>query len=391
MKVYKNISELITLKGVHQKDGRNLIPEDLSSIKNATIVFDEYIQWLGKNEELPKEFTNLPFEDFSHKILLPEIIDSHTHLIFAGNRSHEYRARLDGADYEEIAKMGGGILSSSRATNEIKSDELLKLCRNRIEKIHSYGVGTIEIKSGYGLNYEKEKELTLLIDQLKKEFHPKIQIINTFLAAHAIPENTTSNDYISQVVIPLMEELKDVIDIVDIFHERGYFEESHVSSLFQKAKSLNLNIKSHADEFYDNNGASLASSFNALSCDHLLKISNQGIKDLSNSNTVATLLPGTAFFLGKALAPARSILDAGVKVAMASDYNPGSNHWDNLIQIAKMSAPSLKMNTAELIASITYNAASSLNLKNQGHLKIGTKARFTEFNYKSLNEFLYNW
>jgi len=391
MKVYKNISELITLQGVHKKDGRNLLPEDLSSIQNAAIVFDEHIKWFGKNEELPEKFINLPFEDLTHKILLPEIIDSHTHLIFAGNRSHEYRARLDGVDYEEIAKMGGGILSSSRATNEIKADDLLELCRKRIKKIHSYGIGTIEIKSGYGLNYQKEKELTLLIDQLKKEFHPNIQIINTFLAAHAIPENTSSDDYISQVVIPLMEELKDVIDIVDIFHEQGYFEESHVSSLFQRAKSLNLNIKSHADEFYDNNGASLASSFNALSCDHLLKISNQGIKDLSNSNTVATLLPGTAFFLGKALAPARSILDTGAKVAMASDYNPGSNHWDNLIQIAKMSAPSLKMNTAEIIASITYNAAASLNLKNQGHLEIGLKARFTKFDYRNLNEFLYNW
>jgi len=391
MKVYKNISELITLQGVHKKDGRNLLPKDLSSIKNAAIVFDEYIQWIGKNEDLPQRFSSLPSEDLNKQILLPEIIDSHTHLIFAGNRSNEYRARLDGADYEEIAKMGGGILSSSRATNNIATNDLLDLCRNRIKKIHSYGIGTIEIKSGYGLNYKKEKELTLLIDQLKREFHPNIQIINTFLAAHAIPKDTTSDDYINKTVIPLMEKLKDIIDIVDIFHEQGYFEEKHVSTLFKKAKSLNLNIKSHADEFYDNNGASLASSFNALSCDHLLKISDQGIKDLSNSKTIATLLPGTAFFLGKPLAPARSILDAGVKVAMASDYNPGSNHWDNLIQIAKMSAPSLKMNTAELIASITYNAASSLDLKNQGYLEVGSKARFTKFHYKNLDEFLYNW
>jgi imidazolonepropionase len=182
-----------------------------------------------------------------------------------------------------------------------------------------------------------------------------------------------------------------IIDAVDIFHEKNYFNADDVSLLFMKAKSLGIPRKIHADELNDNSGSSLAVEFEALSADHLLKINAQGIADLAYSKTVATLLPGTAFFLGKTLAPARAILDGGVKVAIASDYNPGSCHCDNLLLIASLSAAQLKINQCELWAGITMNAAAALGLTNQGALTIGMNPRFSLFKVKSLSEITYNW
>lgn len=182
-----------------------------------------------------------------------------------------------------------------------------------------------------------------------------------------------------------------IIDAVDIFHEKNYFTSEDVDLLFTKAKSLGIARKIHADELNDNDGASLAVKHDALSADHLLKVSAKGIEDLAQGKTVATLLPGTAFFLGKPLAPARSLLDGGAKVAIGSDYNPGSCHCDNLLLVASMSAAQLKLNQAELWAGITLNAASALGLKDQGVIASGLKPRFSLFKTESLSHITYNW
>jgi imidazolonepropionase len=392
MKGIKNLNQIITLAKASEKDGRNLLPEDLGILKNASIVYDdEQILWVGT--EVPVDYKNITWADGTGSILLPELVDSHTHLIFAGDRSDEYAMRLNGDSYESIAKSGGGILATTTATNEINPNDLFNLCCERIEAINSYGIGTIEIKSGYGLNYEKEKELTLIIDKLKKKYFPKVQIFNTFLAAHAVPKDfKSSSEYIEKSVIPLLEELApmDVIDAVDIFHEEGYFDTKDVALLFEEAKSLGLKVKSHADEFKDNKGAELACKYEALSCDHLLRTNDKGIKALVNSKTVACFLPGTAFFLGKEQVDARKFLDAGAKVAIASDYNPGSCHYDNLLQIALLAAPTYKMNIAQLWASITLNAAHSLGLYQQGCIKVGMKSRFSLFRVKSIEMLSYS-
>ncbi len=395
IKVYKDISQLATLEGAYQKDGRNLNPQDLTLINDGCVVFDsKEILWVGKSSDIPKDYSNLPYQSMKGKTLTPEIVDSHTHLIFGGDRSEEYAMRLNGEDYQKIAEAGGGILSTSRATNNLSSQELFKLCCQRIERIYSYGIGTIEIKSGYGLNLNKEKELTLIIDKLKKHYTPKIQIFNTFMPAHAVaPGFKTGSEYIEKVVFPLLEELAPIkiIDAVDIFHEKGYFNSQDVVLLFEEAKRLGLKIKSHADEFQNNNGALLASSYQAVSADHLLRISEEGIKELSQSKTVATLLPGTAFFLGKEQVNARKLLDKGVKVAMASDYNPGSCHCDNLLLLASLAAPTYKMNICELWSAITLNSAHALGLKKQGAVIKGLKPRFSLFDTKNLSQITYSW
>jgi len=197
----------------------------------------------------------------------------------------------------------------------------------------------------------------------------------------------------NQVVLPLLEELsaEKAIDAVDIFHEKGYFDDKDTRALFEKAKSLDVPLKIHADEFNDNKGALIASEFGALSADHLLATAKDGIEALANSKTVATLLPGTAFFLGKPLANAKAFLDAGCKVALASDYNPGSCHCDNLLLIASMAGKNLGLNAAQLWASITLNAAAALGLNDQGRLEAGAKARLSFFECDSFDEVIYSW
>lgn len=394
IKALKNLNEIVTLSSAHAKDGRNLTPEDLSLITDGAIVFDEKeILWVGETKNLPSEYEACAVSLANH-VLTPEIVDSHTHLIFGGDRAGEYVERLNGVSYEEIARRGGGILLTMNQTNAASSEELYLSAKERIQRISSYGVGTIEVKSGYGLNFEKEYELSLIIDRLKKEFAPTVQIINTYMAAHDVPKNfKSSKEYISEVVIPLLEKLAPlkIIDVVDIFHEKNYFDDEDTTLLFQTAKRLGIPGKIHADELNDNGSAALGAKLNSLSCDHLLQISDEGILALKNSSTVATLLPGTAFFLGKPLAPAKKMLDAGVKVAIASDYNPGSCHCDNVLLVASISAAQLKMNVAQTWCGITLNAAHALGLKEQGALMVGMKPRFSLFKAKSLSHISYNW
>lgn len=394
MKTYIHIKELVTLKNAHSKDGRNLLPEDLSIINDGAIVFnDEEILWVGETCGLPSEY-NKNTIDLTGHILTPEIVDSHTHLIFGGDRASEYVERLNGIPYEEIARRGGGILLTMNQTNNSSEDELYLSAKKRIERIASYGVGTIEVKSGYGLNFDKEYEISLIIDRLKKEFAPRLQIINTYMAAHDVPKTfKDSAHYMSEVVIPLLEKLAPlkIIDNVDIFHEKNYFTDADTALLFETATRLMIPAKMHGDELNDNGSAALGVKLGALSIDHLLKINDDGIQALANSSTVATLLPGTAFFLGKPLAPGKKLLDAGVKVAIASDYNPGSCHCDNVLMVAQISAAQLKMNITEIWCGITLNAAHALGLRNQGAIVIGMKPRFSLFEAQSLAHISYYW
>lgn len=397
MQIYKNINEVLTLSCAHQKDGRNLIPEDTSVIQGAAIVFDEHeIIWVGDSENIPVEYIKKAkvVKDLSGHVVTPELVDSHTHLIFGGNRANEYQMRINGADYQEIARADGGIVATSNGTNNTNDEKLISLCRERINRIKSYGVGTIEIKSGYSLNYHGEKRMTEIIGKLKDEFSPDVQIINTFMPAHALPQGFNSTgQYMDEVVIPLLDELagKNIIDCVDIFHEEGYFNENDVRKLAAKALEYGIPLKTHADEFNDNKGAILACELNALSCDHLLCTTEDGIKKLSESKTVATVLPGTGLFLGKPKADAKALADGGCKLSIASDYNPGSCHCDNLLLIASIAAPLYGINMAQMWSAITLNAAAAVGKHHQGAIIKRFAPRFSIFKAATISEITYNW
>lgn len=394
-KVYLHLNEVLTLEGAAKKDGRKLLPSDLSIIQDGAVVVEgDTIAWVGETTSLPTKYQSYDKHTLNGHVLTPELVDSHTHIVFGGDRAQEYADRLNGVSYEEIRKRGGGILLTMNKTNQASSEELYESASRRIERLYSYGIGAIEIKSGYGLNFAREKEISRLIHKLKKFFEPRVRIFNTFLAAHDVPSSfSSSSEYLDQIVLPLLEELakEKIIDAVDIFHEKNYFTEADTKKLFQKAESLGIARKTHADELNDNNGASIAVEAGALSADHLLKISDHGISKIAGSKTVATLLPGTAFFLGKPLAPARGLLDAGAKVALASDYNPGSCHCDNLLLIASLAAPQMKLNQAELWSGITLNAAHALGFRDQGAILPGLKARFALFKTESLSHITYHW
>lgn len=397
MKLYKNFSQILTLKSAFDKQGRNLLPSDIDIIEDASVVIEnDQVTWVGTHENLPSEYQNAnEVIEGTGKVLTPEIIDSHTHLVFGGDRADEYAMRLNGADYQEIAKAGGGILSSMKATREASEDDLFHLGCERVDLLASYGIRTIEIKSGYGLDFENEYKLTKVIHRLKEFYNDKgIQILRTFLAAHAVPkEFKNSNQYLKEVVIPLMEKVQQegLIDFVDIFHEEGYFTLEDTEELFEKASALGLKLKIHADEFQDNGGAEIAMKFKATSCDHLLKTSKETAAKFKNTDTVATILPGTSMFLGKDFANVKSFLDSGAIVSFASDYNPGSCHAFNLIQLISTAAPSLKINQTQLWAGITLNAAKALNLNDQGAIVEGMKERFSIFNTNKISKITYHW
>lgn len=389
----KNLNQIITLAPAKEKDGRKLLPSDLGALKNSTIIYDEKeILWLGHHLEIPKNIKIDKTIDGTNRVLTPALIDSHTHLVFGGDRSFEYTLKLNGADYQEIASKGGGILKTMESTLSESFEELLNKSIKRVESIYNYGVKTIEVKSGYALTYEGEKKLTRIISELKKHFKGRVKIINTFMAAHAVPKNYQSSSlYLKEVVLPLLNDLKEEIDIVDIFFEKDYFDKEDTITLFKEAKRLSIPTKVHADEFNDNKGAILACEYKSLSADHLLCTQSDGIEALASSSTVATVLPGTALFLGKKLVDARSFLDKGVKLALASDYNPGSCHCDNVLLIASITAKNLGLNICELWSALTLNAASALGLKNEGYIKVGARPNLTLFDTQSIDQITYNW
>lgn len=390
----KNISQLLTLRRAQAKDGRHLSPDDLDILENAKLVFNQNeILFVGHTYEQH----NIKIDhslDLTNHCVAPAYVDAHTHLVFGGDRSFEYVQKLNGESYQTIAAAGGGIVKTFQMTNSTSESELFASAVTRIEKIAALGVQTLEIKSGYSGTIEGEILLSKIIHRLKQHFHPRVRIFNTFMAAHAVPNNFKhSQQFMHQVVLPCLEKLLslNIIDAVDIFHEQNYFDDQDLNTLFDLAKKHNIPTKLHADEFNDNRGATLAAQHASLSADHLLCISDESIINLAQSKVVANLLPGTAFFLGKSQAPGRKLLDAGAKVAISSDYNPGSCHFYNLPLIAALAAPQYKMNIAELWASITLNAAHALGCFDRGFIDVGTIPMFNIFKCEKIEQISYAW
>jgi imidazolonepropionase len=375
--VFKNIGCLLTLAGVSAKQGRKPTEADLGIIENAAIVsLDGKIAWVGPQKKLPKEFARKSKEiDLDKATVLPGFVECHTHLVFAGDRSQEFEWRNQGVSYQEIAKRGGGILSTMKATRAIKSAQLKNISQQRVDQFLSQGVTTLEIKSGYGLNLESELKCLKVAKSLQGP-----EIVTTFLGAHAKPpEFEKYEDYLDHLieeVLPVIKKQK-ISNRVDIFIENGFFEKAASRDYLKKAKDLGFQITIHADQLSLSGGTELALELNALSADHVIQIDPMLINKIAKSKTVAVLLPAADLYMKCAYPKARELIDAGARVALSTDFNPGTSPTQDLALVGLLARLEMKMTLAEAITAYTFNAAAALALENKiGSLEVGKSANF---------------
>lgn len=341
-------------------------------------IIEGKVAWLGSSAEA-ESFKASVRIDIKGKVVSPGLVDPHTHLVFAGSREHELSLKQAGVPYLEILAQGGGILSTVSATKNASEEELLEKASFHLERMISFGVTTLEAKSGYGLDADTElKQLRVI--QLLKENYP-VSIVPTFLGAHAVPPEWKGKEALFlEEMSALFDEIREnrLADFVDIFCETGVFTIEQSREYLQIAKDKGFGLKVHADEIDPLGGAELAVSLGAASADHLVAASNEGIKRLAKNSTVAVLLPGTTFYLGKdQFARARKMIDEGAAVALATDFNPGSCVTENLQMIMSLAALKLKMSAEEIWNSVTINAAHAIGkAKEAGTLDIGRSADF---------------
>ncbi|WP_139378435.1 imidazolonepropionase [Mesobacillus jeotgali] len=362
--------------------------QDLAVSEDAALgVVNGRVAWLGSSSD-SASFKALERIDAKGRVVSPGLVDPHTHLVFGGSREHELSLKQAGVPYLEILAKGGGILSTVSATKNASEEELFEKASFHLERMISYGVTTLEAKSGYGLDADTELKQLGVIQRLKEKY--PVSIISTFLGAHAVPPAFKGKeDKFLEEMSLLFNEVKEsgLAEYVDIFCETGVFTVDQSREFLQKAKEMGFGVKIHADEIDPLGGAELAVSLGAASADHLVAASDEGIKKLAEGNTVAVLLPGTTFYLGKDhYARARKMIEEGAAVALATDFNPGSCVTENLQMIMSLAALKLKMSAEEIWNAVTINAAHAIGKASEaGTLKIGRAADFVIWdvpNYK---------
>ena len=352
--------------------------EPYGIIENAALAIAAgKIAWLGSATEVPAADIR-ETRSLGGRWLTPALIDCHTHLVFGGNRASEFEQRLKGVSYEEIARAGGGIMSTVNATRAADSDDLLGSARKRIQALQAEGVATIEVKSGYGLDVENELRLLKVIRQLGEECG--LTIRSTFLGAHAVPPEYKGNtdQYVDLVINEMLPAVSQgrLADAVDAYCERIAFSTEQVARIFAAATDLGLAVKLHADQLSDGGGAELAASFNALSADHLEYTPDKGIRALADAGTVAVLLPGAFLTLRETQLPAVDLLrDNNVAIAVATDCNPGTSPLCSLRTTMTLATSLFRLTPEECLAGVTRNAAAALGLSDdRGTLENGKRA-----------------
>jgi imidazolonepropionase len=358
-----------------------MVQNSLSIIEDAALaVKGTKIFWKGKKQDCPEDLMTKCQNviDCDKNWILPGFVDCHTHLVWGGSRSNEFEMRLNGVSYEEISKKGGGILSTVKATRNASKHELFLLASKRIKALMNQGVTSLEIKSGYGLNLETELKLLDVIKQLDDSF--PIHIEATFLGAHALPPEFAGNPdgYIDLVINTMLPKVKNqgIATAVDVFCERIAFSYNQTQKVFEKAKDLGLNIKLHAEQLSDSNGAALASEFNALSCDHLEYLSRNGAKKMAAHNLTAVLLPFAYYFLKETKKPPVAFFrDLNIPMAVSTDLNPGSSPVHSITLILNMACTLFDLTCEEALLGATINGAKALGLeKSKGSIEKGKDA-----------------
>jgi imidazolonepropionase len=383
--IIENIGQLVTCSGLSAKHGKEM--SDLGIIENAAVVVTRgIIAYVGPySDDLPLDHSeDYDTIDAKGNAVLPGFIDSHTHFVFAGYREEEFSWRMQGDSYMSIMQRGGGIYNTVNATREASFEELKATAKRRLDKMFAMGVTTVEGKSGYGL--DKETELKQL--RVMKELNAMhgVDIVATYLGAHAVPEKYTEETYINFMLKEVMPVIRreSLAECCDIFCEKGVFTLENSRAFLKAALKMGFQLKIHADEIATTGGAELAAELNALSADHLLQVSDKGIEALAKSNTVATLLPCTAFSLKEEYARGRKMIDAGCAVAIATDFNPGSCFSHSIPLTIALACFHMKLTPEEAVTALTINAAAALGKADSiGSIDVGKKGDIIILEYPS--------
>lgn len=376
-------------------DSIKKIHDGAIAIKDGTIVYS------GKREDVLSKvrLDNATTIDATDKLVTPGLVDPHTHLVFGGNRHEEFAMRCQGKTYKEIADQGGGIVASMRGTRGATVDDLIRLGKERLERMLEHGTTSCEVKTGYGL--DKQSELNMLEAILELNSMQPVELTPTFMPAHAVPPGVARDAYVNEVIADMLPAAADLAKkkgsspnsiYVDVFCDEGYFTLDDTKRIFEKANSLGMKLKVHSDEFKSLGATSLACEMGAHSADHLLAITENDIDRLASSSCVAVLLPGTSFFLNlKEHAPARTMIDKGVAVGLGSDFNPGSCHIFSMPFIMGLACLKLGMTAAEALTAATTNSAYAIGRgESIGQLREGYQADIVLWNVSKLAEIPYN-
>jgi imidazolonepropionase len=378
----KNIQSLVQVRDASCLKVSGTEMEILPCIENAWLAIDNgIIADYGSMDDFPgiENWKDLEIIDCDGKLILPCYADSHTHIVYAGNREVEFVDRINGLTYEEIFERGGGILNSAKRLNDATEDQLFEQAMVRLHEVISQGTGSIEIKSGYGLSVESELKMLRVIKRIKDL--NLIPVKATFLGAHALPleYKNDKQGYINLIINDMLPKIAEekLADYIDVFCEQNYFTADETIMILEAGKKHGLIPKVHAEQLSNTGGIQAGVKCGAISVDHLEFCSNEDIEVLKNSNTMPTVLPGAAFFLSLPLPPARKMIDAGLAIAFASDFNPGSSPSGNMNLMMSLGCVQYKLTPEEVINASTINSAYAMNLSNEvGSITIGKKANF---------------
>ncbi len=359
----------------------------------AIVVREDHIAWIGARDALPESYASLPRHDAGGRWITPGLVDCHTHLVFAGQRADEFAMRLQGASYEDIARRGGGIVSTVRSTRMASEEELYEASAPRLQALLAEGVTAVEIKSGYGLDLATERKQLRVARRLGQ--HYPVSVYTTFLGAHAVPPEYAGRaddyiDYVAGTMLPALAS-EGLVDAVDVFCDRIGFTSAQSERVFAAARSLGLPVKIHAEQLSNCGGARLAARHHALSADHLEHLDEAGVTALRDAGTMAVLLPGAFYFLRETKLPPLDLLrQYDVPVALATDANPGSSPTTSLLLMLSLACTLFRMTVSEALAGVTRHAARALGQAHRhGVLEAGRHADFVVWDIESPAELAY--